>query len=62
MSQSNPLSDLLFGNTPRPRVPRRRRTNVNQSSSVKRIVVKHKGRLKHYRINKYGEVFEENEE
>lgn len=60
MSLSKLLSDWLTGyNDPPQRTQRQRSTGLNRSPQDKLIVVKHKGRLKTYRVNKYGEVFEE---
>jgi len=58
MTRYNPLTVLLFNHTPKPKSRRPHRTDVNRSSRDKHIVIKHKGRLKHYRVNKYGEIFE----
>ncbi len=43
-------SDTQYNNRP---------ARSRKASRSKRIIVKHKGRQKHYRINKYGEVFED---
>jgi len=59
MSPLNPIYDLMFDNTPKPRTRRTRRTNSNRRSTDRHIVIKLKGRLKHYRINRYGDVIEE---
>ena len=58
MSKSNPIYEFLFGSTPKPSVRRPRRTNMNQHPINRHIVIKHKGHLKRYRINRYGEVIE----
>jgi hypothetical protein len=39
--------------------PRESPRQTNRSSPRKYIIVKHQGQLKRYRINKYGEIFEE---
>lgn len=51
--------NLFFNNNSRSKKKRPRRTRSCRGSGDKYIIVKHQGQHKTYRINKYGEVFEE---
>ena len=39
--------------------PRRAKRSYPRPSRAKRFIVQHQGRKKSYRVNKYGEIFEE---
>jgi len=59
MQRSNPLFSPLFRSSLWKAIANARQFRPPGSRGEKRIAVRHKGRTKIYRINKYGEVFEE---
>jgi hypothetical protein len=59
MSTLSWLIDVWLGHRPSQQTYRPPRTAPHSDPSGKRLAIKHGGRLKMYRVNKYGEVFEE---
>jgi hypothetical protein len=59
MSTLSSLLDLWLGRLSCQQTHRPVRIAPPRDRSDKRLAVKHGGRLKMYRVNKYGEVFEE---
>ena len=57
MSVLRSLLNLLL--EPEPKPPPRRRAGTPSARRVRRIDVKHRGKIRQYRVNRYGEVFEE---